>query len=142
MNNKSNFDYVSKLGKYFKLSGKPPLFTYGQDEFLFTAKKKKFLDFSCGSGTTILGHKNLHQINNLKSKIDIGLFHTGPHFMSPIHLKYLKEFKTFINNDFSVFNTTTNGTEASEAAFKLAFHHTKNKKIIYFEGSYHGRTGY
>ena len=42
MNNKSNFDYVSKLGKYFKLSGKPPLFTYGQDEFLFTAKKKKF----------------------------------------------------------------------------------------------------
>lgn len=142
MNNKSKFDYVSKLGKYFKLSSKPPLFIYGQDEFLFTANKKKFLDFSCGSGTTILGHNNPYQVKNLKSKIDIGLFHTGPHFMSPIHLKYLKEFKAFIKNDFSVFNTTTNGTEASETAFKLAFHHTKKKKIIYFDGSYHGRTGY
>ena len=142
MNNKSNFDYVSKLGKYFKLSSKPPMFTCGQDEFLFTAKKKKFLDFACGSGTTIFGHNNLYQINNLKSKIDIGLLHTGPHFMSPIHLKYFKEFNSFIKKDFNVFNTTTNGTEATETALKLAFHHTKKKKIIYFEGSYHGRTGY
>ena len=102
MNNKSKFDYVSKLGKYFKLSSNPPLFKYGQDEFLFTANKKKFLDFSCGSGTTILGHNNPYQVKNLKSKIDIGLFHTGPHFMSPIHLKYFKEFNSFVKKDFNV----------------------------------------
>lgn len=142
MINKLDYNYVSKMGKYFRLSKKPPIFTHGKDEFLFTSNKKSFLDFSCGSGTTILGHNNLSQKNNLKSKIDLGLLHTGPHFMSPIHLKYFHELKIFFKNDFNVFNTTTNGTEATETAFKLAFHHTKKKKIIYFEGSYHGRTGY
>ena len=142
MINRLKYSYVSKMGKYFRLSKKPPMFTHGKDEFLFTSDKKSFLDFSCGSGTTILGHNNLSQKNNLKSKIDLGLLHTGPHFMSPIHLKYFHELKFFFNNNFNVFNITTNGTEATETAFKLAFHHTKKKKIIYFEGSYHGRTGY
>lgn len=142
MNNKGKFKEVSQLGRYFRLSNSPPLFSHGKAEFLIDENKKKFLDFACGSGTTILGHNIKYLNTNIKKKISKGIIHLGPHFISPIHLKYFKELKNFFKNKFNIFNTATNGSEATEVALKLAFHHTKKKKVIYFDGSYHGRTGY
>jgi len=57
-------------------------------------------------------------------------------------LKYFTELSNFVKNKFDIFNMATNGSEATETALKLAFHHTKKNKIFYFTGSYHGRTGY
>ena len=136
------FKHISKLGKYFRLSSKPPLFIKGNNEFLFDSSKKKYLDLACGSGTTLLGHNNNIIKKNLIEVTKNGLFHIGPHFLSATHTKYFKEISDFLDNKFNFFNLATNGSEATETAIKLAFHHTKRNKIIYFQGSYHGRTGY
>jgi len=136
------YNQISNLGKYFRLSSKPPLFIKAKNEFLFDSNNKKFIDLACGSGTTLLGHNNRFIKNNLKKIIDNGLFHLGPHFLSISHIKYFKEISKFLDGKFKYFNLATNGSEATETAIKLAFHHTKRNKIIYFEGSYHGRTGY
>ncbi len=137
-----SFNYVSNLGKYFRLSNSPPLFIDGQNEILIDTNKNKYLDFACGSGTSVVGHNNKYIIKNLKKIFNKGFFHSGPHFLTNYHLDYLKLLKKFLNNDFTLFNFATNGSEATETAIKLCFHHSNKKKIIYFQGSYHGRTGY
>ena len=142
MNKISKYIHVSNLGKYFRLSLNPPLFEKGSNEFLFDSNKKRYLDLACGSGTTLLGHNNKFIKQNLKETINNGLIHLGPHFLNTSHIKYFKEISNFLDNRFKFFNLATNGSEATETAIKLAFHHTKRKKIIYFDGSYHGRTGY
>ena len=134
--------HISKLGKYFRLTSKPPLFTKAKNEFLYDSNNKKFIDLACGSGTSLLGHNNQFIKNNLKRIINNGLIHLGPHFLSVNHIKYFKEISKFLDDKFRYFNLATNGSEATETAIKLAFHHTKRNKIIFFEGSYHGRTGY
>ena len=138
----SKYNKISLLGKYFRLSKQPPIFDRGDKEFLFDQNNKTFIDLACGSGTTILGHNNQFINKSIKKKIDYGILHTGPHFISSIHQKYFNILSSFFKNKFNVFNMATNGSEATETALKLAFHHTGKKKIIYFSGSYHGRTGY
>ena len=142
MNTILKYKEISKLGKYFRLSSRPPVFKRANKEFLIDSNNKKYLDLACGSGTTILGHNNNFILKNLKKVIDKGIIHTGPHFLSKSHIDYFKEISNFLGNKFKVFNMATNGSEATETAIKLAFHHTNKKKIIYLEGSYHGRTGY
>ena len=137
-----SLNYISKLGKYFRLSKSPPIFIDGQNEILIDINKNRYLDFACGSGTTVLGHNNNYIIKNLKKIFNKGFFHSGPHFLTNYHLEYLKKLKKFLNNNFSLFNLATNGSEATETALKLSFHHSNKNKIIYFDGSYHGRTGY
>jgi len=137
-----NLKTLSGLGKYFKLSKKPPIFLYGKKEFLIDTNKKKFYDFACGSGTTMLGH-NISVLNSkIKKNIDKGIIHAGPHFITTSHINFYDQLSKFLKYKFNIFHTATNGSEATETALKLAFHHTKRKKIIYFDGSYHGRTGY
>ena len=137
-----NLKTLSGLGKYFKLSEKPPIFLYGKKEFLIDANKKKFYDFACGSGTTMLGH-NISVLNSkIKKNIDKGIIHAGQHFITTSHINFYDQLSKFLKYKFNIFHTATNGSEATETALKLAFHHTKRKKIIYFDGSYHGRTGY
>ena len=142
MRSNTKYQNISNLGKYFRLSYTPPVFCHGDKEFLFDENNKKYIDLACGSGTTILGHNNQYINKNIKKKIDKGIIHTGPHFISSIHLKYFTELSVFFKKKFHTFNMATNGSEATETALKLAFHHTKKNKIFYFTGSYHGRTGY
>ena len=136
------YNYISNLGKYFRLTKYPPIFIGGKNEILIDKNGSKYLDFACGSGTSVLGHQNNYMIKNLTKVVNRGFIHSGPHFLSSDHCKFFNELSNFLDKRFSIFNLATNGTEATETALKLAFHHTNKRKIIYFEGSYHGRTGY
>ena len=137
-----SYNNISNLGKYFRLSKTPPIFIEGQNEILLDKNKNKYFDFACGSGTTVVGHNNKYIMKNLKKIFNRGFLHSGPHFLTNYHIEYIKKLKKFLNNDFALFNLATNGSEAAETALKLSFHHSNKNKIIYFEGSYHGRTGY
>ena len=137
-----SFKNISNLGKYFRLSKSPPIFIDGKNEILFDKNNNKYIDFACGSGTTVVGHNNQYIIKKLNKIFSKGLLHSGPHFLTNYHIEYINKLKQFLNNDFSLFNFATNGSEATETALKLSFHHSNRRKIIYFDGSYHGRTGY
>ena len=137
-----SYNNISNLGKYFRLSKSPPIFVEGQNEILIDNKNNRYLDFACGSGTTVVGHNNKYINEKLKKVFNKGFFHSGPHFLTNYHMEYITKLKNFLNHDFSLFNFATNGSEATETALKLSFHHSNKNKIIYFDGSYHGRTGY
>ena len=123
-----SYNNISNLGKYFRLSKSPPIFIKGQNEILIDKNNNKYLDFACGSGTTVVGHNNKYITKNLKKIFNKGFFHSGPHFLTNYHIEYIKKLKKFLNNDFSLFNLATNGSEASETALKLSFHHSSNER--------------
>ena len=80
-----SYNNISKLGKYFRLSESPPIFIKGQNEILIDKNNKKYLDFACGSGTTVVGHNNKYITENLKKIFNKGFFHSGPHFLTNYH---------------------------------------------------------
>jgi 4-aminobutyrate aminotransferase len=100
-----------------------------------------FLDFTAGIATCSTGHchpKVLEAIITQAKKL-IHMSGTDFYYESQVYLA--KKL-----NDISPGNTRKNvflsnsGTEANEAAIKLAKYHTKRYQLISFYGSFHGRS--
>ncbi|WVF70880.1 hypothetical protein IAT40_005675 [Kwoniella sp. CBS 6097] len=108
---------------------------------LYTAEGKKLLDFTAGIGVTNLGHCHPHvsqaaaaQVNNLV------------HLQCSIsfHAPYLQLIEKLLpampHESLDQFFFWNSGSEAVEAAIKLARQATGRQNLIVFNGAYHGRT--
>ena len=110
---------------------------HGKGCYVYDKKGKKYLDFLGGIATCTIGHGNPEVANAIceqsKKLLNItNLYYTEPQVILAKKLSKLSGLeKCFFCNS---------GTEANEAAIKLAKKITKKKKFIAFEGSFHGRT--
>lgn len=122
----------------------PIKITMAKGSTIFDQKGKRFLDFFCGAGSLNYGHNNdimkkalidyIHQ-DGIVNSLD-QLTESKEKFMDsfdkvilqPRHLNYKFQF------------TGPTGTNAVEAAIKLARKYTQRDKVIYFEDSFHGMT--
>jgi len=122
----------------------PVIFTRAKMQFLWDADNNKYLDFIAGYGCLNVGHSNPFVIKSLKNQIDkiiqpSNVFFNVPQVKLAQKLCQISEFgsKVFFANS---------GTEAIEAAIKLARKYSKDKfspnryQIISFKKSFHGRT--
>jgi 4-aminobutyrate aminotransferase len=132
--------HLSSGTKSFALSKAPPLFVSGAGTWLTDTEGKRYLDFACGSGTTVLGHGHPAMLRAVRSQFDSGITHLGPHFHAPVQIALMERLASVLPPELSVFHPVTNGTEAVEAALKAAIHATGRRRFIAFEGAYHGRT--
>jgi len=118
-------------------------FKRGEGCFLFSKENKKYLDFGSGIAVNSLGHCHPILVNKLQKQASI-LWHTSNLYLNTEIEDYAK---ILCNNSFAdkVFFTNS-GTEAIEAGIKVirSYHYNKKnynkKKIITFEGAFHGRT--
>jgi acetylornithine/N-succinyldiaminopimelate aminotransferase len=109
----------------------------GQGCYVFDKDGKKYLDFIGGIATCTVGHANpaivkaiTDQANKLISVSN--LYYTEPQILLAQKLSKLSGFKrVFFSNS---------GTEANEAAIKLAKKVTGKKEFIAFVDAFHGRT--
>ena len=118
-------------------------FKKGKGSFLYSTKKKKYLDFVQGIAVNSLGHSNPKLIKaiNIQAK---KVWHVSNAFIIPEGEKLAKKLtkKTFA--DYVIFQNS--GTEAVEAAIKVArkYFYTIGKpyknRIITIKNSFHGRT--
>ena len=116
-------------------------FFFGQGEYLYDTNSKQYIDFLCGIAVTNLGHGEADIIEAIREQAD-RLLHTS-------NLYYNQEqallAEAIVENSFpgKVFFCNS-GTEANEAAFKLARRHGQEKgdavRILTLDGSFHGRT--
>ncbi len=132
--------HLSTGTKSFALSKAPPLFASGAGTWLTDTGGKRYLDFACGSGTTVLGHGHPAVLRAARDQLDSGVTHLGPHFHAPVQIALMERLASVLPPELSVFHPVTNGTEAVEAALKAAVHATGRRRFIAFEGAYHGRT--
>ena len=113
----------------------------GDGSYVWDSKGNKYLDFISGIAVNNLGHNN-KKINNAITKQLKKILHVSNLFVIKEQVEYAKElsktkkgYKTFFCNS---------GTEANEAAFKLARRwgvlNNGKKTIISFTGAFHGRT--
>ena len=117
-------------------------FVKGKDCYLFTSDGKKYLDFAGGIAVNSLGHCHPKLVKALKKQAET-LWHTSNLYYNQNQEEYAS---MLCKNSFAdkVFFTNS-GAEAIECGIKVIRsywnHHKKNKKkIITFDGAFHGRT--
>ena len=104
---------------------------------------RKLLDFSCGIGVTNLGHSHEGVTKAIVDNAPIlmhaqqNIFKHRPMVNLVDKLANMKISKSADLNSWFFWNS---GSEAIEAAVKLARHATKKPNIIAFKFGYHGRT--
>ncbi|WP_367899012.1 aspartate aminotransferase family protein [Leptospira sp. WS58.C1] len=120
----------------------PVAFRYGVNELLFDQNNKQYIDFLAGVAVTNLGHSDPDIIEVIRNQID-KLMHTSNWFYSEeaSRLAELLILNTFPGKVF----LCNSGTEATEAAFKLARAYAEQKQIhdpiiISLHKSFHGRS--
>lgn len=100
-----------------------------------------FLDFAAGIAVTSTGHVHPEVVRAVQRQAERLLHFSASDFYLPIYVDVCRELDRISpthgpNRAF----LTNSGTEAVEAALKLARHATGRQNIIAFFGAFHGRT--
>ncbi|MDR0304118.1 MAG: diaminobutyrate--2-oxoglutarate transaminase [Chitinispirillales bacterium] len=120
------------------------VFTKGKNDLLYGESGKEYVDFFAGAGALNYGHSNpfikqkvIDYIvgDNISHALDM---HTAAkaEFLEKFQGKILKPR----NLEYKVMFTGPTGTNANEAAFKLARKVKKRTNIFAFMGAFHGQT--
>jgi len=111
--------------------------SYGKGCYVFDKSGKKYLDFVGGIATCSVGHGNKDVARAIAEQAGkllniTNLYYTEPQVELAEKLVGLSGLaKCFLCNS---------GTEANEAAIKLAIKTKKQHKFVAFAGAFHGRT--
>jgi 4-aminobutyrate aminotransferase len=123
------------LGRYFERN-----WSRGEGHTLYDSAGRGFLDFACGIATTALGHHHPAVTAAIKDQAD-KLLHicNALGYLEPVgRLAGLLADASPAPLDTVFF--ANSGSEAIEAALKLARRVTGRPGIIAFRGAFHGRT--
>jgi glutamate-1-semialdehyde 2,1-aminomutase len=126
---------VNSPVRSFKNIGINPIFIKNaKGSKIYDIDGNEYIDFCMGWGSIILGHANEKVIKNIRNVINNGI-NFGLTTKSEIELANL--IKSAIPS-IERIRFTNSGTEAVMSALRLARAFTKKKKIIKFDGCYHG----
>lgn len=100
-----------------------------------------FLDFNAGIAVCSTGHSHPAVVHAIKDQADKLLHYSASDFYLRIYAEMCARLADIAPMDGPARAFLTNsGTEAVEAAIKLARHHTGRQYILSFFGSFHGRS--
>jgi 4-aminobutyrate aminotransferase len=123
------------LGRYFEIG-----WDRGAGHRLFDSAGRSYLDFACGIAVTALGHGHPRVNAAIHAQVD-RLVHAsnGLGYFEPVSRLAERLAGSLPERLDSVF-LANSGTEAVEAALKLARRVTGRPGYVAFSGSFHGRT--
>ena len=122
----------------------PAVFTRAKMQYLWDANGKKYVDFIAGYGCLNVGHSNPLVVSRLLKQIKDIVQPSNVYYSKP-QVELAKKLCEATGFGTKVFFSNS-GTEAIEAAVKLARKYSKEKysneryKIVSFYKSFHGRT--
>ena len=99
----------------------------------------KYLDLYGGHAVISIGHSHPHYVQRLNTQLEkIGFYSNS--VQNPLQKKLAEKIGKISGfQDFNLF-LCNSGTEANEAALKLASYHTGKQGVISFSQGFHGRT--
>ena len=134
--------YESNVRGYVRLF--PTVFDVARGSELWDAEGKRFIDFFCGAGTLNYGHNNPKSKHALLKYIERDGIQHALDTATSAKVEFLTTFQERILQprglDFRVQFTGPTGTNAVEAAIKLARMATKRSHLIAFTHGYHGHS--
>ena len=107
--------------------------------FFIDGNGKRYLDFSSQLMCVNLGHKNAAVIEAIAAQAH-ALPYIAPSYATDVRVELSKLLLEVLPHGLEKFFFTTSGTEANEAAFKIARLFTGKTKILARYRSYHGST--
>ena len=100
-----------------------------------------FLDFNAAIAVCSTGHAHPKVVAAIKEQAEKLLHYSASDFYLPIYSEVCARLESItpVGGEAKSF-LTNSGTEAVEAAIKLARRHTRRQYVISFFGAFHGRT--
>jgi taurine--2-oxoglutarate transaminase len=127
-------------GTWRRQKGWNPLHvTKAEGCYFFDSTGKRYLDFSAQLMCSNLGHGNRAVIDAIKAQAEELAF-IAPGYTTSARAELTKELLEVLPKGLTNYFFTTSGTEANEAAIKIARLYTGKHKIISRYASYHGST--
>lgn len=123
----------------FQKGWKPLQIVDAEGCYFTDSSGKSYLDFSSQLMCVTLGHKNKAVIDAISEQAK-KLVYVAPGFATDVRAELSKLLLEVLPKGLDKFFFTTSGTEANEAAFKIAKMFTGKNKIIARYRSYHGST--
>ncbi|MBM77293.1 MAG: aspartate aminotransferase family protein [Crocinitomicaceae bacterium] len=107
--------------------------------YIYDSDGVKYLDLISGIAVSNLGHQNEKIINSIKKQVDdhLHVMVYGEYEQS-IQEELAQKLCSLLPDGLDILYPVNSGTEANEAALKLAKRATGRTKIIAFKGAYHG----
>ena len=135
---KISADHTYGTWRYQK--GWKPLHIVDAEGCYFTdSTGKKYLDFSAQLMCVNIGHKNKAVIKSIAEQAE-KLCYVAPGYTTDVRAELSKLLLEVLPKGLEKFYFSTSGTEANEAAIKIARMYTGKYKIISRYNSYHGST--
>ena len=109
--------------------------------FIYDKSGKAFMDMIAGVAVNNIGHNHPKVIEAIKEQVDRHL-HVMVYgeFVQDAQLNFAKRLSSLLPEKLNCVYTVNSGTEANEAALKLAKRVTGRTELVSFRGSYHGST--
>lgn len=124
----------SPVRAFKSVEGAPLFIKKGDGCIIWDEDGNKFIDFCCSWGPLILGHNNQNVYNGI-----VAALKNGASFGAPTVLENeLAELILSRNPFIEKIRFVSSGTEAVMSALRLARGYTGRKKVLKFEGCYHG----
>jgi glutamate-1-semialdehyde 2,1-aminomutase len=108
-----------------------------QGAYIYDFDGNKYLDFSMGGGTTLLGHAPKNVLDDVSESLYNGTIYTSPNMKT--HELSNKLNDILYLDEFVYCNS---GAEATSRAMRIARAYTKKDKIAVFSGGWHGSHDY
>ncbi len=112
----------------------PVFFERGQGAYLFDADGRRYIDYVASWGPLILGHAHPEVVAAVKAAAEGGTSFGAPTWAEVELAKLLCECVPSLEK----VRLVNSGTEATMSAIRLARAFTNRKKIVKFDGCYHG----
>tara|TARA_B100000683_G_scaffold46613_1_gene43225 strand:- start:8809 stop:9978 length:1170 start_codon:yes stop_codon:yes gene_type:complete len=109
--------------------------------YLIDREDKRYIDLISGIAVSNLGHQNQHVksalLDQLNKHLHVMVF---GEFSQEIQNKLAQKLASFLPKSLNCLYVVNSGTEANEAALKLAKRATGKTRLVSFKGAYHGST--
>ena len=100
-----------------------------------------FLDFNAAIAVCSTGHAHPRVVEAIQAQAELLLHYSASDFFLPIYVDTCERLDDIAPMSGATRSFLTNsGTEAVEAAIKLARHHTGRQYVLAFLGAFHGRS--
>ncbi len=109
--------------------------------YLKDREGKRYIDLISGIAVSNLGHQNEHiksaLLDQLNKHLHVMVF---GEFSQEVQNKLAQKLASFLPESLNCLYVVNSGTEANEAALKLAKRATGKTRLVSFKGAYHGST--
>ncbi|MFN4305993.1 glutamate-1-semialdehyde 2,1-aminomutase [Sulfurihydrogenibium azorense] len=126
---------VNSPVRAFKSVGTDPIFIQrGKGSRIWDADGNEYIDYVLSWGPLILGHAHDQVVNAIKQVANYGTSFGAP---TELEIEMAKAVVDAVKS-VEMVRFVNSGTEATMSAIRLARGYTKRKKIVKFDGCYHG----